>query len=113
MATISNSDIVDLNKYFKLNHDGLVACSEGCDDLTVNLFKDYAAAGKNNFVRYMAGHRTKYDNGTEYMPKQLMHLSLSKYTNLMHNKQWGALLPDQEKIVLLSQPRSRPSRTTT
>ena len=31
-----------------------------------------------------------------------MSLTLNKYTNLTHNKQWGALLPDQEKIVALT-----------
>ena len=31
-----------------------------------------------------------------------MSLTLNKYTNLTHNKQWGALLPDQEKFVALT-----------
>ena len=91
MASI-NSDIVEFNKYIKLNCDGLVARGEGCDDLMVNLFKGYASAADDNFVKYMADHRTQYDNGTNYTPERLMSLAFNKYTNLScTNKQWGVL----------------------
>jgi hypothetical protein len=35
----------------------------------VNLFKGYAAAGDDNFIKYMADHKTKYDDGEDYMPE--------------------------------------------
>jgi hypothetical protein len=101
MASI-NSDIVEFNNYVKLNRDGLLARGEGCDDLMVNLFKGYAAAGDDNFVKYMADHKTKYDDGEDYTPEQLMQLALNKFTNLTCSKQWGALSPEQEKIVALT-----------
>ena len=50
-------------------------------------FLMYASAGNDNFVKYMAGHRTQYNDGADYMPKCLMSLTLNKYTNLSHNKQ--------------------------
>ena len=101
MASI-NSDIIEFNKYVKLNCDSLIAHGEGCDNLMVNLFKGYASAGDDNFVQYMADHRMQYDDGANYTPECLMSLALNKYTNLSCNKQWGALLPDQEKIVALT-----------
>ena len=100
MASI-NLDIVKFNKYVKLNHNGLVARGEGCVILMVKLFKGHASAGEDNFVKYMADHRTQYDDDADYMPECLMSLALNKYTNLSHNKQWGALSPDQEKIIAL------------
>ena len=70
-----NSDIVEFNKYVKLNCNGLVAHGEGCDDLIVNLFKGYASAGDDNFMKYMADHRMQYDDGTYYYtPEHLMLL---------------------------------------
>ena len=101
MATI-NLDIVELNNYVKLNCDGLVVHGEGCDDLMVNLFKGSASAGNDNLVKYKADHRTPYNDGTDYTPKCLMSLALNKCTNLSCNKQWGALLPYQEKIIALT-----------
>ena len=102
MASI-NLDIVEFNKYVKLNHNRLIACGEGCDNILVNLFKGYTAAGNDNFVKYMADHRTYYNDGNDdTMPEHLMSFALNKYTNLTCNKQWGALLPNQKKIVALT-----------
>jgi len=101
MASI-NSNIVEFNNYVKLNRDGLLARGEGCDDLMINLFKGYNAAGDDNFVKYMMDHKTKYDDGEDYTPERLMQLALNKYTNLTRSKQWGALSPEQEKIVALT-----------
>ena len=111
MATI-NSDIVEFNKYVKLNQDGLTAHGEGCNNLMVNLFKGYATATDDVFVKYITDHKTKYDDGEDYTPERLMQLVLNKYINLTHNKQWGASHLIRKRL-LHSQLRSKRSKTQT
>jgi hypothetical protein len=49
MVTIK-SDIEEFNKYIKQNYKGLLARSERCDDIMINLFKGYMATSESEFV---------------------------------------------------------------
>ncbi len=50
----NNSDVLEFNKYMKLNRDGLMVWGETCNDLMINIFKGCTAAGNETFVQYMA-----------------------------------------------------------
>jgi hypothetical protein len=41
------------NEYVKQNYEGLLARGERCDDIMINLFKEYMAASDSEFIQYI------------------------------------------------------------
>ena len=96
------SNIEDFNKYVKMNHEGLKARGERCDDLMINLFKGYQSASDGEFVRYIKQKKDAYDDGDDMTPESLMTLALNKYETLSKQDLWNAKTAEQEQIVALT-----------
>ena len=106
------SDITAFNQHVKALIDGLAARGQTSNDLLVNLFKAYKAAGDDEFVRYINDKESRYDeNDLTLTVPSLMNLADTKYKILNEKKLWKAKTPEQENIVALQGEVSQLKKT--
>jgi hypothetical protein len=62
----------------KQNYEGLLACSQRCDDIMINLFKGYMAASDSEFIQYIKTKKDAHDDGKDLTSDALMTLACSQ-----------------------------------
>lgn len=102
------SKMSDLNSNIKLfnNHvtylkNSLIARQEQVPELMVNLFKGYANAADEDFVRYIQNKRDSYEDGATMTPEQLMSSALNKYELKVEDNSWSVPDKKDERILAL------------
>lgn len=102
MPTV-DSDIIEFNKYVRINRQGLRSFGRTPSDLMVSLFKGYFMASDREFVSYMRSLKNNYDDGSRPLTADLlMTLAQNKYVDLKRDNEWNRLSPEQEQIVALN-----------
>jgi hypothetical protein len=97
------SDIDKFNRHVRLLVQGLAARSETSNDLLVNLFAGYRAAGDEEFVKYVKDKQNHYDEGNRdgITWQSLMLWAEMKYKTFKSRNTWAAPTSAQKTIVAL------------
>jgi len=101
MATVKG-DVIKFNQYVRKLKNDLSARGETSNDLFINIFKGYLACTDRQFITYIRQKKDVYDEGGDVTIDSLMNDAQNKYKNLVLEKQWNALSPEEEKLIALT-----------
>jgi hypothetical protein len=79
----------------------LTSRMEQVPELMMNIFKRYASATDDNFVRYIQNKRDAYEDGATMSVEQLMSAALNKYELKMEDKSWSVTDKKDDRIIAL------------
>ena len=97
----NGNDILKFNSHVQVLLDQLAARGETTEDLLTNLFKAYATCSDHTFVKYIADHQTKWEDGESLSAHQLMAKAANKYKILKTKELWEAPTAQDEKIMAM------------
>ena len=97
----NGNDIIKFNSHVQVLLDQLAARGETTEDLLTNLFKAYATCSDHTFVKYIADHQTKWEDGETLTAQQLMAKAANKYKILKTKEMWEAPTAQDEKIMAM------------
>jgi hypothetical protein len=67
----------------------------------MNLFKGYASAADEDFVRYIQNKRDAYEDGAPMSVEQLMSAALNKYELKVEDGSWSVPDKKDDRIIAL------------
>ena len=99
----NGTDIVAFNAYVQSQVDGLTACGEITNDLTINLFNGYRAMKDQAFLDYLRMIENAHKDGTAIIePPTLMLKTANFYKNKLTRKKWEQMSPHKKEVLALA-----------
>lgn len=95
------SDIVAFNMFVDQQLNALLGRGHTSDELLLHLFKGYANASDETFVRYIEGKREDFEDGEEITAEDLMQSALNKYELRSQMGTWCSADKKTQRIVAL------------
>jgi hypothetical protein len=96
-----NSNIKLFNNHVTYLKNSLTSRMEDVPELMMNLFKGYASAADDDFVRYIQNKKDAYEDGTKMTTDQLMSSALNKYELKIEDNTWSVPDRKDDRIIAL------------
>jgi hypothetical protein len=96
-----NSNIKTFNSHVTFLKNSLTSRMEQVPELMMNLFKAYASAADDDFVRYIQNKRDAYEDGAIMTTEQLMSAALNKYELKVEDSSWSVPDKKDDRIIAL------------